>query len=126
MIAPVLLVQGRNKHIYILETDAAFPAQARREAEEILVKNKAHYYFQIFSGVSHGFGTRGDPADDAQRAFTLFGRRIHTLISQSLLNRLCEGGMCTWIPALVQQVHSVVLVHWKNVVLSSSLKCTIV
>ncbi|KAF8555052.1 alpha/beta-hydrolase [Imleria badia] len=49
------------------DTDAAFPVEARRQAEDILVKNKAHYYFQIFSGVSHGFGTRGDPADDAQR-----------------------------------------------------------
>jgi dienelactone hydrolase len=49
------------------ETDAAFPTEARRQAEDILVKNKAHYYFQIFSGVSHGFGTRGDPADGAQR-----------------------------------------------------------
>ncbi|KAI9566330.1 dienelactone hydrolase [Boletus coccyginus] len=49
------------------ETDAAFPTEARRQAEDILVREKANYYFQIFSGVSHGFGARGDPADDAQR-----------------------------------------------------------
>ncbi|KAG9308285.1 Alpha/Beta hydrolase protein [Chiua virens] len=50
-----------------VEIDHAFPAAARRQAEDVLAKNKAHYYFQIFSGVSHGFGTRGDPADDTQR-----------------------------------------------------------
>lgn len=54
------------------ETDTAFPTEARRQAEDILVKNKMHYYFQIFSGVSHGFGTRGDPADDTQRALSSF------------------------------------------------------
>ncbi|KAG8219213.1 Alpha/Beta hydrolase protein [Butyriboletus roseoflavus] len=49
------------------EIDQAFPVEARRQAEDILVKNKAHYYFQIFSGTTHGFGARGDPADDSQR-----------------------------------------------------------
>jgi dienelactone hydrolase len=49
------------------EIDGAFPTAARRQTEDILVKNKAHYYFQVFSGVSHGFATRGDPADDTQR-----------------------------------------------------------
>ncbi|KAF9235040.1 Alpha/Beta hydrolase protein [Melanogaster broomeanus] len=49
------------------EIDAAFPAEARRQTEDILVKKKAEYYFQIFSGVSHGFGSRGDPSVDAQR-----------------------------------------------------------
>ncbi|KAF8835156.1 alpha/beta-hydrolase [Paxillus ammoniavirescens] len=49
------------------ETDAAFPAEARRQTEDILVKNKTKYYFQIFSGVSHGFAARGDPSVDDQR-----------------------------------------------------------
>ncbi|KAF9225118.1 alpha/beta-hydrolase [Gyrodon lividus] len=49
------------------ETDAAFPAEARRQTEDILVEKKAHYYFQTFSGVTHGFATRGDPSVDAQR-----------------------------------------------------------
>ena len=111
---------------YILETDAAFPTEARRQAEDILVKNGAQYYFQIFSGASHGFGARGDPADDAQRASTLF-LHIHPLItSRLLLYRLCERGMCARILALVQQVRSVVThLNSKEGMLSSSLKCKI-
>jgi dienelactone hydrolase len=50
----------------LLETDAAFPASLRRRAEDILVEKKATYYFQIFSGVSHGFGTRADPEVETQ------------------------------------------------------------
>jgi len=49
------------------ETDMAFPTEARRQAEDILVKNEAQYYFQVFSGTTHGFGTRGDLSDDTQR-----------------------------------------------------------
>jgi len=49
------------------ETDFAFPTEARRQAEDILAKNKAQYYIQIFGGVSHGFGTRADPTNDTQR-----------------------------------------------------------
>ncbi|KAF8798403.1 alpha/beta-hydrolase [Phlegmacium glaucopus] len=43
------------------ETDFTFPAESRRRAEDILAEVKATYHVQIFSGVSHGFGTRGDP-----------------------------------------------------------------
>ena len=65
-----------------MESDFAFPVEARRKAEDILVKNKAHYYFQIFSGVSHGFAARGDPSDDTQRTSTLL-RRIHAPTSSA-------------------------------------------
>ncbi|KAH0825944.1 hypothetical protein J3R83DRAFT_7536 [Lanmaoa asiatica] len=73
-----------------VEIDHAFPAEARRQAEDILVKNKAHYYFQVFSGASHGFGARGDPADDAQRfakeecarGFLHWFNRLNTYIAE--------------------------------------------
>ncbi|EGN93573.1 hypothetical protein SERLA73DRAFT_189276 [Serpula lacrymans var. lacrymans S7.3] len=42
------------------EVDRAFPVEARRRAEDILVANKTHYHIQVFAGVSHGFATRGD------------------------------------------------------------------
>ncbi|KIK62008.1 hypothetical protein GYMLUDRAFT_42443 [Collybiopsis luxurians FD-317 M1] len=44
------------------ETDHTFPTESRRIAEDILVSNKAKYYFQVFSGVVHGFANRGDPS----------------------------------------------------------------
>ncbi|KAI9566326.1 Alpha/Beta hydrolase protein [Boletus coccyginus] len=40
--------------------DLAFPLEARRRAEDILVRNKSSYYFQVFSGVSHGFAVSYD------------------------------------------------------------------
>ena len=43
------------------ETDRAFPAESRRRAEDILAEGKKSYLVQIFSGVNHGFATRGDP-----------------------------------------------------------------
>jgi len=43
------------------ETDKTFPKESRRRAEDILEEVKATYHVQIFSGVEHGFGTRGDP-----------------------------------------------------------------
>lgn len=43
------------------ETDHTFPKESRRRAEDILEEVKATYHVQIFSGVAHGFGTRGDP-----------------------------------------------------------------
>jgi len=43
------------------EVDRAFPVEARRRAEDILVANKTNYHIQVFAGVSHGFATRGDP-----------------------------------------------------------------
>ncbi|KAE9396574.1 alpha/beta-hydrolase [Gymnopus androsaceus JB14] len=44
------------------ETDHTFPLKERRIAEDILVENKAQYFFQIFSGVEHGFASRSDPS----------------------------------------------------------------
>ncbi|KAJ6516862.1 Alpha/Beta hydrolase protein [Mycena vitilis] len=51
------------KHPFLMscaETDHTFPADFRRRAEDILVEKKAQYQVQLFSGVSHGFATRGD------------------------------------------------------------------
>ena len=48
-----------------------FPLEARRRAEDILIRNKSSYYFQVFSGVSHGFAVRGDPNIPDQRACPL-------------------------------------------------------
>ena len=38
-----------------------FPLSSRRRAEDILVHTKSSYYFQVFSGVAHGFAVRGNP-----------------------------------------------------------------
>ncbi|KAK0493465.1 Alpha/Beta hydrolase protein [Armillaria luteobubalina] len=43
------------------EIDHTFPLESRRRAEDILIENKSKYCFQVFSGVSHGFSSRGDP-----------------------------------------------------------------
>ncbi|KAF8168564.1 Alpha/Beta hydrolase protein [Crassisporium funariophilum] len=43
------------------ETDATFPSESRRRAEDLLAENKATYHVQVFSGVTHGFALRGDP-----------------------------------------------------------------
>jgi len=43
------------------EIDHLFPLESRRRAEDILVRNKSCYFFQVFSSVSHGFAVRGDP-----------------------------------------------------------------
>jgi len=42
------------------ETDHSFPAESRRRAEDILVQRSAPYYIQVFSGVSHGFASKGN------------------------------------------------------------------
>jgi len=49
------------------EDDFTFPTEARRRAEDIMVKNKASYYFQIFSGVKHGYAVRGNPEAEHER-----------------------------------------------------------
>jgi hypothetical protein len=53
----------------VVETDKSFPKESRRRAEDILEEVKATYHVQIFSGVSHGFGTRGDPEVENTRMF---------------------------------------------------------
>jgi hypothetical protein len=52
-----------------VETDHTFPKESRRRAEDILEEVKATYHVQIFSGVTHGFGTRGDPEVENSRMF---------------------------------------------------------
>ncbi|KJA22044.1 hypothetical protein HYPSUDRAFT_41442 [Hypholoma sublateritium FD-334 SS-4] len=42
------------------ETDQTFPTPARHKAELILAEVKATYHIQVFSGVVHGFATKGD------------------------------------------------------------------
>jgi len=42
------------------ESDYTFPTPARQKAELILAEVKATYHIQVFSGVEHGFATRGD------------------------------------------------------------------
>ncbi|KAG9310231.1 dienelactone hydrolase [Chiua virens] len=49
------------------EVDITFPLEARRRAEDILVRNKSSYCIQVFSGVEHGFATRGNPDVPDQR-----------------------------------------------------------
>ncbi|KAH7886374.1 dienelactone hydrolase [Phlebopus sp. FC_14] len=49
------------------EDDHTFPLPSRRRGEDIMIENKKTYYFQVFSGVKHGFAVRGDPSIDQQR-----------------------------------------------------------
>ncbi|KAK7437266.1 hypothetical protein VKT23_018707 [Stygiomarasmius scandens] len=49
------------------ESDWTFPLPARRRAEDLLVQAKAQYCIHVFSGVAHGFATRGDPNDNDAR-----------------------------------------------------------
>ncbi|EAU93581.2 hypothetical protein CC1G_02811 [Coprinopsis cinerea okayama7 len=51
----------------LAETDFTFPPESRRRAVDILAEKKATYHVQLFSGVSHGFATRGDPAVENTR-----------------------------------------------------------
>lgn len=53
----------------ISETDFTFPTSSRHRAEEILAETKATYHVQLFSGVKHGFSTRGNPDDPNEREF---------------------------------------------------------
>ena len=53
----------------IVEIDKSFPKESRRRAEDILEEVKATYHVQVFSGVAHGFGTRGDPEAENSRMF---------------------------------------------------------
>ncbi|KAG1742676.1 dienelactone hydrolase [Suillus paluster] len=49
------------------ETDRTFPRETRRKVEDRLVEQKKTYYFQIFSGVNHGFAVRCDPNVENER-----------------------------------------------------------
>lgn len=45
------------------EVDHTFPLDARRRAEDILVQRKCQYHIQVFSGVEHGFASKGNLQD---------------------------------------------------------------
>ncbi|KAK7448135.1 hypothetical protein VKT23_013894 [Stygiomarasmius scandens] len=49
------------------ENDHTFPLPARRRAEDLLIEAKATYCIHVFSGVVHGFATKGDPNDSDNR-----------------------------------------------------------
>ncbi|KAG1742663.1 dienelactone hydrolase family-domain-containing protein [Suillus paluster] len=49
------------------EEDHTFPHASRRRAEDIMVARKCTYYFQVFSGVKHGFAVKGDPDVEMER-----------------------------------------------------------
>ncbi|KZT38023.1 alpha/beta-hydrolase [Sistotremastrum suecicum HHB10207 ss-3] len=49
------------------ENDFTFPASSRHRAEDILAEIKATYHVQLFSGVQHGFSTKGNPDDPNER-----------------------------------------------------------
>ena len=51
---------GLTPFFCVTEEDITFSLEARRRAEDILVRNKSRYYIQVFSGVSHGFAVRCD------------------------------------------------------------------
>lgn len=49
------------------ETDHIFSKEGRHKSEEILQRTSQPYQINLFSGVSHGFATRGDPNDRVVR-----------------------------------------------------------
>lgn len=49
------------------ETDEIFPAEKRRETEDVLMGMDAPYQLTLYSDVQHGFATRGDIKDRRKR-----------------------------------------------------------
>ncbi|KAL6859521.1 dienelactone hydrolase [Trichoderma novae-zelandiae] len=49
------------------ETDSIFPTTMRHKSEEILIETKQPFQINLFSGVEHGFGIRGDPSVKIQK-----------------------------------------------------------
>jgi dienelactone hydrolase len=45
------------------ETDQIFPAEKRRETEDILKEMSVPYQMNLYSDVEHGFGVKGDMAN---------------------------------------------------------------
>lgn len=62
-------------HFYT-EFDFTFPTAARQKAKLILAEVQATYQIQVFSGVEHGFATRGDKKVESIRRC-----RNHCLVS---------------------------------------------
>jgi dienelactone hydrolase len=54
------IVQIRAQLITRIETDNIFPAEKRRESEDILQKMNVPYQMNLFSDVEHGFAVRAD------------------------------------------------------------------
>jgi dienelactone hydrolase len=63
------------------ETDRRFPTESRRRAEDILIETKATYHIQLFSGVQHGFATKGDPTVENSRTWAFIEKS--TIINSS-------------------------------------------
>ena len=59
-----------------VETNHTFSKESHCRAEDILEDVKATYHLQLFSGVTHGFGTRGDPDQENSRMFYYKSLRI--------------------------------------------------
>ncbi|KAK5994728.1 Hydrolase pyvD [Cladobotryum mycophilum] len=49
------------------ETDSIFPTEMRHKSEELMRGTGQRYQINLFSGVEHGFGIRGDPNVKMQR-----------------------------------------------------------
>ncbi|KAJ5570620.1 uncharacterized protein N7459_010050 [Penicillium hispanicum] len=49
------------------QTDSIFTTQLRHESEETLIKAGQPWQINLFGGVSHGFGVRGDLSDPVQK-----------------------------------------------------------
>jgi dienelactone hydrolase len=62
-----LAALGGPLSIAAAETDSIFPADKRHKSEEILIKTGKPFQINLFSGVEHGFGIRGDPDVKIQR-----------------------------------------------------------
>lgn len=62
-------VQNTVKPIAIhgSDLDGAYPAELRLQTEAILSENNVRFQTTLFSGVNHGFATRGDMNDPVQR-----------------------------------------------------------
>lgn len=76
------------------EIDSAFTPELRRAIEEDLSARKMTYCFQIFSGASHGFATRGDPAVESQRRCPVPSLNLsHGFFVSCVSCRLGKGGV---------------------------------
>jgi dienelactone hydrolase len=58
LISPV--TRNKTDSLTPAETDSIFPAEKRRESEDILIGTKQPYQVTLYSGVEHGFAVRGD------------------------------------------------------------------
>lgn len=87
----------------------SFPLSSRRRAEDILVHTKSSYYFQVFSGVAHGFAVRGNPEVPDERECLLISLRQGWFGgTDALWTRLGERRECTWDQGLVPPVLSMI------------------